>query len=178
MADIKVEDYLNEAVDIADTDLFDLTVDLGGGNFDSQRLTFATLKLILLGVRRFRVTRTSADFSTPALTNSLLIFTFPPGYQITTKTSKHGIEWLGGGATLTEAQEGILGELDRYSPGGPLNVFQAPGDTPDKFDHNTLNFLENWGANTDVRGTITSDVNLSLLTQGTIEYIFYIDQIK
>ena len=55
MADIKVEDYLNDAAIVADTDLIDLTVDLGAGNFESKRLTFAVLKLILLGVRRFKI---------------------------------------------------------------------------------------------------------------------------
>lgn len=177
MADITVEDYLTGAVVIADTDLIDLTVDLGGGNFDSQRLQFAVLKLILLGVRRFKVTRSFNDFATPALTNNLLIFQIPAGFELVKKTTKHDTRWLGGGAGSVEANEGIIGELDRYSPGGPFDIFQGVGDTPDKFDHNVLNFIESAGVISDVRGQITSDVNLSLLTQGDIQYIFYLDQI-
>lgn len=176
MPEIKVEDYLNGVVAIQDTDLIDLTVDQGAGSFDSQKLPFAVFKLALLGVRRFKVTRDFNDFAIAAITNSLIIFTIPAGFELVKKTTKHSIEWLGGGASLTNAKEGILGELDRYSPGGEFDIFQAVSDT--EFDHSTLNFLENWGVDTDMRGTITSDVDLDQLTQGEIEYYFYIDQIK
>lgn len=177
MADITVEDYLNGSVVIADTDLIDLTVDLGGGNFDSQRLPFAVFKLALLGVRRFKVTRNFSDFATAALTNTLLIFQIPAGFEMEKKTTKHDTRWLGGGATFVDVKEGIVTELDRYSPGGPLDIFQTVGNTQDKFDHNVLHALENAGVDTDVRSTITSDVLLNLLTQGDIQYIIYLDKI-
>lgn len=177
MALIKIEDYLNDASVISDTDLIDLTVDLGGGNFRSDKLPFAVLKLIFLGVRRFKVTRSFNDFAISALTNTLLIFTIPAGFSAVTKTTKHDTSWTGGGSTFTNSKEGVTGELDRYSIGGEFDIFQSVGDTPDKFDHNVLNFLENAGVGTDVRSTITSDVNLDQLTQGDIQYIFYLDQI-
>ncbi len=176
MALIKVEDYLDGAVDIQDTDLIDLTVDLGGGNFRSDKLPFAVLKLVLLGVRRFKVTRDFEDFSIAATINTLLIFQIPAGYVLESKTTKHSIKWDGGGAGAIESKEGVTLELDRYSPGGPFDIFQAVSDA--EFDHNTLNFLENWGVVTDVRGTIEADVDLDTLDQGEIEYFFYIKQIK
>lgn len=176
--EIAVEDYLNDASIIGDTDLFDLTINIGGGNFRSDKLSFAVLKLIFLGVRRFKVTRSFNDFATAALTNTLLIFTIPAGFELVKRTTKHDTSWTGGGATFVEVQEGILGELDRYSPGGPLDIFQSVGDIPDKFDHTVLNFLESFGVGTDLRSTVTSDVDLDQLTQGDIQYIFYLDQIK
>ena len=177
MAEIKVEDYINDAAIINDADLFDLTVSIGGGNFRSDKLSMAVLKLILLGVRRFEVTRDFNDFAIAAITNSLLIFSIPAGFDLVKKTTKHNINWSGGGATLVNSKEGIIGELDRYSPGGAFDIFQAVGDTPDKFDHNVLNFLESAGVDTDVRGTIESDVDLDQLNQGEIKYIFYVDRI-
>lgn len=44
MANEKISQYVNEVVTLADTDLFDVSDDLGGGSFESKRLTWANLR--------------------------------------------------------------------------------------------------------------------------------------
>ena len=179
MAEIKVEDYLNGAVEIQDTALFDLTIDLGGGNFRSDSLPFVVLKLILLGIRRFKVSKSFANFTNVALTQNIEIFELPIGFELSKLTVRHETPWGDGGVNIIEAisEVGILGELDRYSPGGPFDIFQAVGNKV--FDHNVLGFLEDFVVTTSVRGSITVvGDTLDKLTQGDIDYSIYIDQIK
>ncbi|MGR3179510.1 MAG: hypothetical protein ACUZ8E_15815 [Candidatus Anammoxibacter sp.] len=175
MAEIKVEDYLNGSVVIADTDLFDLTVDLGGGNFDSRRLPMAVLKLILLGVRRFKVSRVFGDFSVAALEKNLEIFVLPIGYELSKMTVKHENAWVGPGITAVEVEVGISGEFDRYVD--PHNILQPVGNKI--FSHNVLNKLEDFGITTSLKANIRSvGAFLDQLTAGTIDFYIYIDQIK
>lgn len=179
MAEIKVEDYLNGAVDIGDTDLFDLTVDLGGGNFRSDKLPMAVLKLIFLGIRRFKVSKSFADFTNVAADQNIEIFELPAGFELSKVTTRHETAWGDGGVNITEATSkvGILGEFDRYSPGGEFDIFQPVGDTI--FDSNVLGFLENWNVVTSVRATIAVvGDTLDKLTSGDVDYYIFIDQIK
>lgn len=175
MANIKVEDYLNGAVVIADTDLFDLTVDLGGGNFDSKRLPMSVLKLILLGVRRFKVSRVFGDFSTAALEKNLEIFVLPIGYELSKMTVRHEEAWAGAGITDVEVEVGISGEFDRYVD--PFNIFQAVGNKI--FSHNVLNNLEDFVISTSVKANVRSvGANLDQLAAGKLDFYIYIEQIK
>lgn len=175
MAEIKVEDYLNGAVVIADTDLFDLTVDLGGGSFDSKRLPMAVFKLILLGVRRFKVSRVFGDFSTAALEKNLEIFILPIGYELSRMTVRHEAAWAGAGITDVEVEVGVSGEFDRYTD--PHNIFQAIGNKI--FSHNVLNKLEDFVISTSVKANVRSiGANLDQLTDGTLDFYIYIEQIK
>lgn len=176
MADITVEDYLNGSANIADTDLFDLTVDLGGGNFDSQRLTFTVLKLIFLGVRRFKVSRDFEDFNTSVtLEKNLEIFVLPVGFELSRVTTKHENAWSGAGITLVENEVGITGELDRYQD--LHDVFQAPGAKI--FSHNVLNKLEDFNVTTSIKSNMkATSATLDNLDQGDVDYYIYIEQIK
>ena len=179
MSEIKVEDYLNGAVVISDTDLIDLTVDLGGGNFRSDRLPWAVLKLILLGVRRFKISRTFADFTNVVLEQSIEIFELPAGFEFSKIITRHETAWGDGGVNITEVTSkiGVTGELDRYSPGGEFDIFQDVGDTI--FDPNRLDVLENWNVTTSIKATVRSvDDTLDKLTTGALDYYLFIDQIK
>src|SRR3972149_10749098 len=44
MANQKISEYQNTAVDIANSDLYDVSKDLGAGDFESQKISGATLK--------------------------------------------------------------------------------------------------------------------------------------
>ncbi len=175
MADIKVEDYPNEALTLQDTDLLGPSVDVGGGAFESKRLTFATLKAVLLGIRRFKVSRVFGDFSTASLERNIEIFVLPVGFELSKMTVKHENSWAGAGITAVEVEVGISGEFDRYVD--PFNIFQAVGNK--LFSPNELNKLEDFGVTTSVKANVRSiGANLDQLTAGTLDFYIYIERIK
>ena len=175
MAEIKVEDYINSAADVQDTDLVDLTVDLGGGNFESKKLTFLVLKAVLLGARRFKISKDFNDFSAATLEKNIEIFVLPIGFELSKITVRHEIAWAGPAITDIETEVGITGELDRYVD--PHNIFQAVGNKI--FSHNILNNLEDFGVTISVKANVRIDgANLDQLNAGSVDYYFYIEQIK
>lgn len=176
MAEIKVEDYPNEAIVIADTDLIDLSVDSGGGAFESQLLTFATLRAVLLGFRRFKVSRAFGDFSFAGLERNIEIFSLPAGYEISKILMRHETAWAGPGIAEVEVELGIVTELDRYVF-QPFDIFQAVGDKI--LSHNVINKVEDFVNVTSIRSNIRSvGANLDQLNAGDIDYYIYIEQFK
>lgn len=175
MADIKVEDYPNEALTLQDTDLLGPSIDVGGGSFESQKLTFATLKAVLLGVRRFKVSKVFGDFSTAALEKNIQIFVLPIGFELSRMTVKHEDAWVGTGITDVEVEVGISGEFDRYVD--PFNILQAVGNKI--LSHNVLNKVEDFTITTSIKANVRSvGANLDQLTDGTIDFYIYIERIK
>ena len=175
-AEIKVEDYLNEALVIDDSDIIDLTVNLGGGNFDSKRLTFLTLKAILLGARRFKISRAFGAFSAAALEKNIEIFELPAGFRIEDLLIRHETPWAGPGITEVEVEAGLLGELDKYVF-DPLDIFQAIGDKI--FSDNLPNKVEDFVSVTSIRANVRSvGANLDQLNAGALDFYIYIKQIK
>lgn len=175
MADVKVQDYPNSAAVIADTDLFDLTVDLGAGAFESQSLSFAVLRAILLGFRRFKISKDFNDFNVVALEKNIEIFSLPAGYRLEDLNVRHEEAWAGPGITEVEAEVGIVSELDRYVD--PHDIFQAVGNKI--FSDNVLNKMEDFVLQTSIRANVRSvGATLDQLTDGEIDYYIYIKQIK
>ena len=175
MADVKVQDYPNSAVVIQDTDLFDLTVDLGAGAFESKRLTFAILRGILLGFRRFKISRDFNNFSFAGLEKNIEIFSLPAGYRLEDVLVRHEIAWAGPGINSVETEVGIVAELDRYID--PHDVFQAIGNKI--FSDNVLNKMEDFVLATSIRANMRSiGANLDQLTDGEVDYYIYIKQFK
>lgn len=175
MADIKVEDYPNEALALQDTDLLGPSVDVGGGSFESQRLTYATLKAVLLGIRRFKVSKVFGDFSAASLEKNIEIFVLPIGFELSKMTVRHENAWAGTGITDVEIEVGISGEFDRYVD--PFNIFQAVGNKI--FSHNVLNKVEDFNITTSIKANMRSiGAFLDQLTAGTIDFYIYIERIK
>lgn len=175
MAEIKVEDYANEALDLQDTDLLGPSIDVGGGAFESKRLTFATLKAVLLGTRRFKISKVFGDFSVAALEKNIEIFVLPIGFELDKITVRHEIAWTGTGITDVEIEVGITGELDKYVD--PHNIFQAVGNKI--FSHNPNNKIEDFGVTTSIKANVRSiGADLDQLLAGSIDFYIYIDRIK
>ena len=175
MADIKIEDYLNEALSLKDTDLLGPSIDVGGGVFESQRLSYATLKSELLGIRRFKVSKDFVDFSGASFEKNIEIFVLPIGFELSKMTVKQEESWAGTGITDVEIEVGITGEFDRYAD--PFNIFQAVGNKI--FSHNSLNKLEDFGVTTSIKANVRSvGADLDQLTAGTIDFFIYIERIK
>ena len=175
MALIKVEDYLNASVGIADTDLIDLTVDVGAGSFESKKLSFLILKSVLLGARRFKISKVFGNFSAGALEKNIEIFELPIGFELSKITVRHEVPWAGPDITDVETEVGITGELDRYVD--PHDIFQAVGNKI--FSHNILNKLEDFVITISIKANVRSvGANLDQLNAGTIDYYFYLEQIK
>ncbi len=176
MVDKAVEDY-PLAITFKDTDLFDLSSDIGGGNFTSEGLSGAILKAVILGVRRFKISRVFGNFSAAALERDIEIFSLPDGFELSKILVKHETAFAGGAISDVQVKVGIVGELDRYVD--EFDVFQAPGGTPDKFSHNVLNIVEDFVAALGVRANMRSvGDNLDQLAAGDIDFYFYIEQFK
>ena len=177
MANIKVQDYPNAAAIIAGTDIFDLTVDLGAGAFESKRLTFAVLKAVLLGFRRFKISKDFNDFNVVAFEKNIEIFSLPAGFKKTEIVQKHEILWSGGGINSVTSEVGIAGVGNENKYADPFDIKQAPGGKI--FTHDINDIIEDFEFSTSIKATIKSvDDTLDQLTQGTIDYYIYIEQFK
>ncbi len=175
MVDKAVEDYPVEALLVQDTDFFDLTVDIGAGNFESQKLSGLTLKAVLLGIRRFKVSRAFGAWAAAALESDIEIFSLPAGFELSKLLVKHETPFAGGAISDVQVKVGIVGELDRYVD--EHDVFQAAGDAV--FSHNILNIVEDFGAAKGVRANMRSvGANLDQLNAGDVDFYFYIEQFK
>ena len=181
MAEIKVEEYVDEALAIALTDLLDLTVDIGGGNFESQKLPYSTLlnrlKLDLGLIILNKVSKDFNDFLNPSLEKDIEILSLPAGFELVKFLIKHETSWSGGIITQAEVEVGIVGELDKYSF-APFDIFQAVA--PQAFDGmNVVNAVENFNATTSIRANVRSvDANLNSLTQGNVDFFIFTQKVK
>jgi len=124
-----------------------------------------------------KITKSYTDFATAALSNTAALYTLPAGYSVTNTISVIETQFLGGGAGVTETSIGTALDTVKFSGMDLLDLNQAPSETtqqPEDFGIST----EKWLTSTDLIAEVTSDVNLSLLTQGSVSYYLRIEQVK
>jgi hypothetical protein len=121
-----------------------------------------------------KVTRTEANFTAAATSESITLFTLTAGYILRGILIKHSTAFSGGSSTSATVEVGISGETTRYAP--EFDVFQAVSDTTfgiyQNFD------VVNWGTNTTVQLTLRSNVNVSAITAGSVDVYYLVEQIK
>ena len=124
-----------------------------------------------------KVTKDYTDFSAAALSNNLSLMSLPAGYKFLNLVIKHSTPISGGTITAAGVTVGVVGELDKYTPFEPLDVFSAVSDT--NFSDENVNTIENWGTSTDIRTelTVTGD-NLDQAVAGEIDFYILIKRVK
>jgi hypothetical protein len=112
-----------------------------------------------------KITKTAADFTAASTTEDIEVYSLPAGGIIHAVKIKHSTAFNDGGSSSFTLSVGIVGTLAKYA--GAFNVFQAPGNTVQQLT-STVG-TENHGAATSIRLAATSDVNVSLVTVGSVD---------
>lgn len=130
-------------------------------------------------VKTLKFTKTYADFSAAALTNTINLVVLPAGSVVLTAKAKHSAAFTGGTVSDTTVD---VGDSD-YSAAAnelinALNVFNAPADSPTGQKASPGNSLGNTLTTTQLTATVTTvGANIDQLTQGSVDiWISYIVQ--
>ena len=106
----------------------------------------SSLKIVVNGYLWTKYTKVYADFSTAGTTNSIALFTLPPGGVIHNTKIKHSVAFSGTSISAYTVQVGISGTLNKYSGSTAFNVFQAVANT-------TFGLYANLGSENHAAGT-------------------------
>jgi hypothetical protein len=105
-------------------------------------------------------------FSTAGTTNSITLFTLPPGGVVHGIKIKQSVSFTGGALSAYTVSVGISGNTAKYA--SAFNVFQAPSSTTLQLSQDF--FEENETAGTTVQVTaISTGANLSAATAGSVD---------
>lgn len=172
MALEKISQYANEVTELAATDLLDVSKDIGGGNFQTNKAKYQAI----IGLTK--VSKVFGDFAAAALENDIEIFSLKAGHKIVAIIARHEDLWGDGAVNITdvEVEMGIGGELDKYVF-KPHDILQAVGDKI--FSDNEINKLEDWNNVTSIRANIRSvGGDLDTLTTGSIDFYIFTKPVK
>lgn len=106
-----------------------------------------------------------AALAAAATTNNIELLSLPAGGIIHAVKIKHSTAFSGGGAASYTVSVGITGTLNKYA--AAFDVFAAVGATVQQLS--TTVGTENHGSATSIKIAATCDVNLDLVTAGSVD---------
>ena len=113
-----------------------------------------------------KYTKTFADFSLGALTNTITLFTLPAGGVIHFNKMKHSTAFSGGAITSYVISIGIAGSLTKYA--GAFDVFQVVGNTTFQITEGVGS--ESHSAGVNITATATASHNLNTAAAGSCDF--------
>lgn len=112
-----------------------------------------------------KYTKTYADFSAGATTNSITLVALPAKRMVHGVVIKHSTAFSGGGITSYTVEVGVAANVAKYA--SAFDTFQAVSDTTGQ---TYMCFgLENFGASTNLLATATASHNLNMATAGSVD---------
>jgi hypothetical protein len=116
----------------------------------------------------YKATKTYADFSTAATTNSLTILPLVAGGTIHNVRIKQSTSFSGGSISAYTVGVGIVGDTGRY--GAAFDVFQAVGNSTQQLSQANSLSSPSGGSTVNIAATATSTgANLSAATAGSVD---------
>lgn len=116
-----------------------------------------------------KVTKAYTDFSTAALSNSIVALTIAAGSILKSITVKHSTAFAGTSITAATLSVGLTGDHSKFV--SEFDVFQSVANTT--FEIEQIGYIGSFGATTDIYVTLTSvGANLSALTAGSVDIYF------
>lgn len=171
MPNEKISDYDDEAGELQPTDLHDISVDKGGGSFNSEQ---ATHYLVTGGEK---ISKVFGDFSVASTQEDIVVFTLKAGRKLVDFVIKHEDAWTGGSISLVTVVLGIVGNESKYLPFDPFDIFQSPGELIIADEEPTT--IESMDNDVDIVMRITSvGDNLDQLSAGSIDLFIFTKSMK
>lgn len=166
MALEKISEYTASG-EVQPTDLHDVSVDAGGGNFDTRKST----QYQVTGGEK--ISKVFGDFNVAATQEDIVIFTLKAGRKLQEFVLKHEDAWGDGAVNITGVtiELGIVGDEGKYTF-EPFDVFVAPGGTI--FFPEEPNTIEDMDNDVDIIMRVTSvGDDLDQLTTGSIDLFIF-----
>ena len=171
MADEKISEYAASG-EVQPTDLHDVSVDAGGGNFNTRKST----QYQVTGGEN--ISKVFGDFSDGSTQLDLVVFTLKAGRKLQEFVLKHEAAWGDGAVNITGVtiELGIVGDEGKYTF-EPFDVFVAPGGTI--FFPEEPNTIEDMDNDVDIVMRVTAvGGNLNTLTSGSIDLFIFTKSMK